>query len=236
MAILVIDEFGKFCVPLLAGRRNEGMDFANLLEQELGITAVNMLSARKGYDFSIERFASENNMTISNADYAREIMARLGSGKPVGIYTNYRFKGALPLGMEFTDKGEIGIYISPSFSNAFFHRTLWLIPRCVIVDLHCAPSTLAHTILSTLEKVLKKLNLYQEAIEKIRVPSEYTEDKILVTYCQDREIELGRLENSGNRVQFAEGGYDYQVISDMRTDDGLRYRVAMKNIELSFLG
>ncbi len=236
MTILVIDEHGKFCVPLLSGRRNEGGKFAEIFEKKLGITAVDMLSSKKGYDFSIERFAKENRMTISNKDYAREIMTSLHAGETVGIYTNYRFTGALPMGMEFRDSGEKGIYISPSFHNAYFNRTLWLIPRCMIVDFECPPDTLSHSLLVAIDTVFRELNLFQEAIEIIRVPQAFIDDSLLNLFCGDRDIKLTVLTSSENVSLSDVRGYKYQPICDMALEENIRCRVAMKNIVLSFLG
>ena len=236
MAILVIDEFGRFCVPLLSGRRNEGITIARLLEKELSVTAVDMLSARKGHDFSIRRFARENRMTISNDDYAQEIMTALEDGKPVGLYTNYRFTGALPLGMEFTDRGEVGIYISPSYHNAFFERTLWLIPRCIIVRIDCKTDAKPKSVASAVETVFKQLNLYQEAIEKLIIPEGLDDTGFLHSFCKDRDIRLCEEKQTGTIPQFDEDGYEYQVICDTVNEDGIGCKVAMKNLVLAFLG
>ncbi len=236
MTILVIDEFGRFCVPLLSGRRNEGGELASLFEKELGITAVDMLSAKKGHDFSIERFAKENRMTISNSDYAREIMTSLYNGETVGLYTNYRFTGVIPLGMEFTKTGEKGIYISPSFHNAFFDRTLWLIPRCMIVDIDCPPGTISNILLNAIDAVLKKLSLFQEAIEIICVPMPYSSDSLLSSFCGDRDIKIMAMEKGDIRPKYDEHGFEYRPVCDMEVKGGIRCKVSMKNIVLHFLG
>ena len=75
-AVLVIDEKGEYCVPLLSGRRGEANDLGGLLERKADIKYINPLIDDPGSRFDIEEYALKTDMTISSSE------------APLGIYVS----------------------------------------------------------------------------------------------------------------------------------------------------
>ena len=91
-AVLAIDQQGRYSIPVLSGKKGEAYELSMWLEQKSGITAVNSGGIIQDAGFSVEKFAEDNNMVISNASYAKEITAALDSGEKIGFYTIFPVK------------------------------------------------------------------------------------------------------------------------------------------------
>lgn len=202
-AVICMDEKGKFCISLLSGHIGGANRLVSGMARRLGSIPVITTATDINQKFAVDLYAKENNMTISNMTYAKEVSAALLSGEPVGFYTSFPVEGNLPEGIYWSDKllraredhGEeiesgtsLGIYISPSYARAYFDHTLWLIPKCLVLGIGCKKDTPAEQIERFVEQTLKSYSLYQEAVSMVASIDVKKDEPGLVSYCRTHAL------------------------------------------------
>ncbi len=246
-AVLVVDPAGRYCIPLLSGRRGEAYELAGLFEEKLGMGFIDKTVPTDTKQFDIVNYTDKNNMVISNSDYAKEIQAALSSGDVVGFYTNYPVIGNLPPGIEWASKGNIGIYISPSYHSAYFDHTLWLIPKCLVVGIECTKGQSFRQLDKFISDVLKGYSLYPEAIEKLATIDTMESDPAIQALCYEKDIPvIGYSKQQLDEITSA----DDEAIGECESaalkasegklmigtveHDGIKCAVAIKNLYIKF--
>lgn len=203
-AVIVLDELGRFCIPILSGHVGGANKFAMELADVLGGIPVITTAKDVHNKFAVDQYAKIHNLTMSNATYAKEVSAAVVSGEPVGFYTNFPVVGDLPDGLVWSEKldqaladnGErtdgisLGIYISPSYNRAYFDHTLWLIPRCLSVGIDCEKGTDAKEIDLFVRETLNSFSLYEEAIRSVATIDRNKEEPGIVGFCQKNNLPL----------------------------------------------
>ena len=246
-AVLVIDEKGEYCVPLLSGRRGEANDIGEMLSRKADIKYINPLIDDPGSRFDIEEYASKTNMVISNTDYAREITAAIESGHEVGFYTNYPVLGTIPDKLIWSSEAPLGIYVSPSYHTAYFDHTLWLIPRCLDIGIICKAEQSYKTVRKAIMNALQSMSLYPEAVAKIATVKGSEANSALQGFALERDVPIlsydrddlmkitgpdgeGMNEAEAAALKASEGKL---IINTVEQDDIL-VAVAMENIYIKF--
>ena len=166
-AVIAVDATGKYCIPILSGRRGEAYDVARVLDSTLGMTFVNVTAPNDSTQFDIAKYAEVHDFVLSNPDYATEVSTAIHAGDEVGFYTDYTVVGNLPGTLVWKNEGKLGVYVSPSYDNAFFSHTLWLIPRCITVTVRCFNEVSYKQIEKFILDTMKNCSLYPEAIAEI---------------------------------------------------------------------
>ncbi len=246
-AVLVVDPAGRYCIPLLSGRRGEAYELAGLFEEKLGMGFIDKTVPTDTKQFDIVKYTDENKMIISNSDYAKEIQAALSSGDIVGFYTNYPVIGNLPLGIEWASKGNIGIYISPSYHSAYFDHTLWLIPKCLVVGIECTKGQSFRQLDKFISDVLKGYSLYPEAIEKLATIDAMESDPAIQALCYEKDIPvIGYTKQQLDEITDADGcaidecesaalkASEGKLMIGTVEHDGIKCAVAIKNLYIKF--
>lgn len=246
-AVLVIDEKGEYCVPLLSGRRGEANDIGEMFARRADIKYVNPLIDDPRSRFDIEEYAAKTNMVISNTDYAREITAAIESGHEVGFYTNYPVLGTIPDKLIWSSEAPLGIYVSPSYHTAYFDHTLWLIPRCLDIGIVCGLEHNYKTVRKAVMAALQSMSLYPEAVDKIATMKGCEANVALQSIALERNVPLITYEESelkkitgpdGETMNPAEAAAlkasEGKLIINTIEQDGVLIAVAIENIYIKF--
>ncbi len=134
-AVLVMDERGRFVIPLLSGHLGGANELAETLASGLGATPVFTTATDVNGLFAVDVFARRNHLRIADMTLAKEISAALLAGQPVGFRSDLPTEGTLP--PELTEgEAELGVLVSAG-NETPFPRTLRLIPRRYVVGMGC---------------------------------------------------------------------------------------------------
>ncbi len=246
-AVLAVDASGKYCVPVLSGRRGEAFELAMVFESRLGMEFINPVMPEDPTHFDIGIYAKKHDMILSNTDYAKEIGAAIGTGGEAGFYTTYPVLGSIPGGMVWANSGALGVYVSPSYQNAYFKHTLWLIPKCLTIGLVFEPGMSVRRIDRFVQDVLRDASLYPEALEKFAVPKGLERNPAIGALALEQgvslvawpEEELQEIRNGDGSAltlceQAAIKGSGGKLIVSAVTSDGISCAIAEKNFYLTF--
>ncbi|WP_230398049.1 cobalt-precorrin 5A hydrolase [Novisyntrophococcus fermenticellae] len=212
-AIIVLDERGKFCIPLLSGHIGGANELAGWLAEQIHAVPV-VTTATDAYGkFAVDVYATQNHMTLSNMTYAKEVSASLLSGYPVGFQSDFPVTGDLPEGIVWAEELKpdnpeevtLGISISPSYQNKYFDHCLWLIPPCITVGIGCRKGSSAEQIEKLFHDVLKEHYIYPEAVCQVATIDLKADEPGLLEFCEKNHLPL--ITYTPDELRRAEGSF-----------------------------
>ena len=95
-AVLVIDEAGRFVIPLLCGHIGGANELALLAASVLGAQAVITTATDLHGLFAVDVFARENGLVIEDMEAARRISAAVLRGERIGFFSDFLTDGPAP--------------------------------------------------------------------------------------------------------------------------------------------
>ena len=119
-AVLVVDESGRFVIPLLSGHAGGANELARLLSERLSAIPV-ITTATDIHDvFSVDTFARQHHLSIVEKDEIKHLSGALLEGEPIGALTP-----------------ECGFLISGKPVGKPFTHTLHLVPQDLVIGMGC---------------------------------------------------------------------------------------------------
>ena len=134
-AVIVMDEGGRFVIPLLSGHLGGANALAQDLANRLHSTPVLTTATDVNGLFAVDVFAKNNDLFIEDMALAKAVSAALLSGEPVGFRSDLPVAGSLPRRLTAGD-ADLGVYITAGQGTPF-PRTLRLTPRRYAAGLGC---------------------------------------------------------------------------------------------------
>ena len=135
-AVVVVDELGKFVIPILSGHLGGANALAAEIAASIGALPVVTTATDLNGVFAVDVFAKENHLRIENMQLAKEISAALLAGEKVGFRSDLPLAGPLPAELTAGD-AHLGIAVTADADCAPFAKTLRLTPRRCAAGLGC---------------------------------------------------------------------------------------------------
>lgn len=195
-AVLVIDEKGKYCIPILSGHIGGANALAQRLHQRFGMEAVITTATDIHGKWAVDVFAKQNNLQISDMKKAKDISARILAGKTIRCWIdgNSSIIGALPKEITLVEKSKqmeevpdiyIGFYQHPEWKE-----TLFLVPKAVIMGIGCKRGTDVRLIEQTVEEALKTEHICKEAIKMVASIDLKAKEQGILDYCEKYHLDF----------------------------------------------
>lgn len=171
-AVIVADEQGRYCIPLLSGHIGGANELAELIGAEVNAIPVITTATDLNGKWAVDVFAAKNGLAVSDMGKAKEISARILSGERVSVYIEEScgwVRGELPGEVRRWKKetkeeaGEPDIAVG-IYKNLLWSRTLYLIPQAVVLGIGCKKGTGAGKIEEKVLRTLEKGGIFSESI------------------------------------------------------------------------
>ena len=161
-AVVVIDEAGKFVIPILSGHLGGANELAERLADGLGAQAV-VTTATDGRDvFAVDNWARDNGCTVLDPPNIKHVSGALLRGETVGVRSDFPVDGRLPAHISLD--AESGFVIGFDTKAAPFAHTLHLVPRIVYAGIGCRRGTDAEKIESVVQEALEAAGVPRESV------------------------------------------------------------------------
>lgn len=137
-AVLVVDELGRFVIPLLSGHLGGANEYGETLARVLEATPVVTTATDINRVFAVDVWAKKQNLFIQNVDHIKYISAAVLAGEWIGMVSEI----PLEVGEEniqdkwLPETPQSGILIAESYQEVFQH-TLWLTPKKYSLGVGC---------------------------------------------------------------------------------------------------
>ncbi|MDR1620588.1 MAG: cobalamin biosynthesis protein [Clostridiales bacterium] len=152
-AIVVLDDGGKFAIPLLGGHIGGANALAGRVAKITGAMPVVTTATDARGVFAADSWAMDSGLFIENPEAVKEVSARLLRGEPIGLISEYPIEGALPHGI-VDGLRECGIYIGSGESP--FALTLRLRPKNLLLGIGCKKGAPTQMIYAAARQTLEK--------------------------------------------------------------------------------
>ena len=140
-AVIVIDEAGRFVIPLLSGHLGGANALAERLADGLGAQAV-VTTATDGREvFAVDSWARAHGCVVVDPQHIKYVSGALLRGETVGVRSDFPVDGRLPAHISLQAEAESGFAIGYDTKAAPFAHTLHLVPRLVHIGIGCRRGT-----------------------------------------------------------------------------------------------
>lgn len=189
-AVLVIDEKGKFVIPLLSGHIGGANELAYKIANHLGAIPVITTATDINQMFAVDLFAKKNNLYISRMDYAKAISATILNGNQVSFASEFPVCGSLPDNITDQKDCDYGICISLNEKKELFENTLLLIPRIITLGIGCRKGKTADEIENVVLEVLELKQISLHSISNVASIDLKKEEAGLLEFCDRVNLKL----------------------------------------------
>ena len=170
-AVLVLDEKGQYCIPVLSGHIGGANEMAERVAGMTGAVPVITTATDIRGKWAVDVFARKNHLYIENMQKAKQISARILEGKSVVIAVEGgrdSVEGMVPEEVEIVPETfeNPDIYIG-IYERELSSRVLRLIPQRVTVGIGCRRGTSAERIELLVDKTRKESHINKKSICRI---------------------------------------------------------------------
>lgn len=159
--VLVMDEKGKYVIPILSGHMGGANDLANHIAKKTGAVPVITTATDLNKKFAVDLFAKRNNLYIANKDGIVKVSSKVLAGKEITI--------CIETGHEITCE-ETGVRIVPYPPDRFvdvvvtskddvFDTSLLLKPREYVIGIGCKKGKKANEIDKFISKTINEMGI-----------------------------------------------------------------------------
>ncbi|MCR5255067.1 MAG: cobalt-precorrin 5A hydrolase [Acetatifactor sp.] len=168
--VIVLDEKGEFVIPVLSGHVGGGNRLSRFIAEGISSKAVITTATDVNGKFSVDEFATENDMLILNRDGIKRVAKKVLEGESVSVFFDEnnefsfeKIKGILKKESnvkiaEPDKKDPVDICIT-SESKKDLPGSLILIPKRYVLGIGCKKGTDVREIENFVNKVLNKYGI-----------------------------------------------------------------------------
>lgn len=172
--VVVMDEKGKFVIPLLSGHVGGAVEIAEKISGWTGAVPVITTATDVQKKFAVDVFAAKNGMQITDRKLAKEISAEVLGNKKVGFYSEFPVKGEMPAELQACRTREelagchFGVAVTDEEEEVMPHQAHVLSLRAkagIIAGIGCRRGTGRGQLERGLLSVLQKNRILPEQVE-----------------------------------------------------------------------
>lgn len=193
-AVLVIDEQGAYCIPLLSGHLGGANELALALAAAFGMEPVVTTATDRNGKWAVDVFAKKNGLLIRDMEKAKRISADLLAGKEIWI--------KMEDGKEAQEEPDVYIGL---LEHPGWRRALYLIPRAGVLGIGCRKGVSLEQIEEAVAETLEAFHVCPECIGAVATIDRKAEEPGLLEYCRKRGISL--LSFSAEELSEVEGEF-----------------------------
>lgn len=137
-AVIVTDELGRYVIPILSGHLGGANRLAEEIAELIGAEAVLTTATDINERFSVDTFAKDNDLYITDMTKAKEISAEVLQGEKIGLLCDYEVEGELPKDLKMaSDPLEFDKLIYIGTETCTDKGTMQLVPRMYSIGIGC---------------------------------------------------------------------------------------------------
>ncbi len=207
-AVLVIDEKGQYCIPVLSGHIGGANELAEFISEKIGASAVITTATDINHKWAVDVFARKNGLWISDMAKAKEISARLIAGEEISVSIEDscgRIEGTMPKELhcyQMEKSPDIAIGVR---KNPFWKDTLYLVPKVVVLGAGCRKGAESGRIEEKVRQVFSREEIFFESICRVSSIDLKKEEAGILAFCKRYGLEYVTF--SAQELQSAEGEF-----------------------------
>ena len=192
--VLVMDETGRFVIPLLSGHVGGANDLALLLAERTGAEPVITTATDRNGVFAVDLFAEKNRLWIENREGIARVSARALSGRKITLSiqgNRLEADAQVPDGVRLIPwerRGRVDAAVCEAGERA--EALLLLRPRPVVLGMGCKKGTEAEKIDGLIRQELKQAGIPLHQVCALATIDAKREEPGLVQWCGEERVDL----------------------------------------------
>ena len=187
-AVIVIDDCGRFVIPVLSGHIGGANALAEKIAEALGAQAVITTATDTGGLFSPDSFAAANGLIVTDFGAAKRIASAVLDGETIGVVSEYETRN-VPAGLALGAEGcKFGLYIGRDTSKKPFADTLTLVPKNIVLGIGCKKGAAAEVIAERVNAALDEAGIAPERVCTAASIDLKRGEEGLLGFCRGRGI------------------------------------------------
>lgn len=260
--VLVMDEQGRYVIPLLSGHIGGANDIANILAERLQATPVITTATDVNRRFAVDLFAQKNGLKIVNKDGIAKISSKILDGKTITVAIeegHWDGVGIVPEQIEIVDlDSEIEKDIVIKTENEMDKAELILQPKEYIIGIGCKRGKEEDKLIRWIQKSLEEAGIFMEQVYALASIDRKKDEEGLLRISQREGIpfltysaeELERVTGSLHESEFVKKtvgvsnvceraalyacGEEGRLVYEKHAEDGMTIAIAKRKWSVSF--
>lgn len=202
-AVLVIDEKGRFVIPLLSGHIGGANELAEKIAGRLDACAVITTATDINGVFAIDVWAKKQGCCLPDISGIKKVSGKLLGSETVFFDSEFPITGRAPCGVVRSSgekKPDFCLTIHQGGTNA-----LILVPRIISLGIGCKRGTPCENIERLFERVFREHHLLEEAVLSVSTVDIKASEEGLLAFCRKRGLKLKTY--SAGELSKAEGRF-----------------------------
>ncbi|WMJ22033.1 cobalt-precorrin 5A hydrolase [Paludicola sp. MB14-C6] len=187
-AVIVIDELGKYVIPILSGHIGGANKLAQTTADFLNATPIITTATDLNNVFAVDVWSTNSNCVIPDISKIKYISSALLKGEQVGFASDFECGDPLPDGVVKSDNFNIGIMVSLDEKKHPFDITLNVIPKIITIGVGCKKNTDAKVFEQYVLDTLQNLAISMKAVKEIASIDLKKEEECIIQFCNKYKI------------------------------------------------
>ena len=139
-AVVVLDECGRFAIPLLSGHLGGANDLARRLAKACGAVPVITTATDANGVFAVDEWAKHQHCLVAEPARIKKVSSALLAGRTVRFASDWPIQGTPPAGVEPAGdaaQASFALTITPTMTPNALH----IIPRIAVLGIGCKRGT-----------------------------------------------------------------------------------------------
>lgn len=166
-AVIVIDELGRFVIPLLSGHIGGANDAALKIARYIGAVPVITTATDINGIWAADAWAVKHGCTVVNTENIKYISGALLRGHEIGFLSDFPVKGELPAGVRLNETHECGAAVSLNGDIKAFKKTLNIVPKIIHIGVGSKADAPGDSLVELYKEIQKKYGFSDEAVKSI---------------------------------------------------------------------
>ena len=186
-AVVVVDELGRFAVPILSGHLGGANDLARKIAGACGAQAIITTATDVRGLFPVDQWARIQGLRVEEAAKIKMVSAKVLAGETIRLHSDFPISGTPPQGVELEEEGpwEVQVTLRGEGSSA-----LKLVPPALTLGVGCKRGTEAQVLERAFETLLSRENLSPLAVNKVCSIHLKKNEPGLLAFCQAHGLKL----------------------------------------------
>lgn len=221
--VLVMDEYGEYIIPILAGHMGGANEIATQIALKTGAIPVITTATDLNNKFSVDLFAKRNGLHIVNKDGIAKVSSKVLTGKTITLSVEPgRVEGSkIPEGIEILSyPPEQTVDILITVEEKVNDGVLCLRPREYIVGMGCRRGKEAEKIEGYIQRNLDVAGISEEQVYALASIDRKKDEEGLLAWCRNANVPFWTY--TAEELEAVEG--------DFITSDFVKDQVGVDNV------
>lgn len=181
-AVVVLDECGRFAVPLLSGHLGGANALARRLAAVCGAVPVITTATDLHGLFAVDEWAKRQSCVVAEPERIKQVSGALLAGKRVHFTTDWPIQGTLPAGVLPAAGGcaDFALTLTPT------GQVLHIVPRIAVLGIGCRRGTTAEHLEAAFAAFCRESGLTPQGVAAAASIDLKRDEPGLAAFCRDQ--------------------------------------------------